>query len=65
MREFSCVAPYLLRRELAAVVERAKEEAKNPAERRVLLAAGARLESEYVDEFTVLGIRFRMRRAVR
>ncbi|MFC9344222.1 DUF5954 family protein [Streptomyces sp. NPDC057020] len=42
---------------------RAKDEAKNPAERRMLLAAVARLETEYVDELTVLGTRYRVVRA--
>ncbi len=42
---------------------RAKDEAQNPAERRALLAAVARLESERVDELTVLGTRNRVVRA--
>ncbi|MFJ4913995.1 DUF5954 family protein [Streptomyces sp. NPDC088726] len=42
---------------------RAKDEAEDRAERRALLAAVARLESERVDEFTVLGTRYRVVRA--
>ncbi|MFB7868027.1 DUF5954 family protein [Streptomyces sp. NPDC056069] len=42
---------------------RAKDEAKSRQERRVLLAAVARLEKEYVDELTVLGTRYRVVRA--
>ncbi|WP_372412298.1 DUF5954 family protein [Streptomyces luteireticuli] len=42
---------------------RAKDEAQNTAERRALLAAVARLESERVDEPTVLGTRYRVVRA--
>ncbi|CAM5635348.1 hypothetical protein SALBM135S_08135 [Streptomyces alboniger] len=42
---------------------RAKDDAKNPAERRALLAAVARLETEYVDELTVLDTRYRVVRA--
>ncbi|MFF3838245.1 DUF5954 family protein [Streptomyces sp. NPDC001930] len=42
---------------------RAKDETKNPAERRALLAAVARLETECVDELTVLGVRYRVVRA--
>ncbi|MEU3480856.1 DUF5954 family protein [Streptomyces sp. NPDC033754] len=42
---------------------RAKDEAKSPAERRALLAAVARLETEDVDELTVLGTRYRVVRA--
>ncbi|MCB5908198.1 DUF5954 family protein [Streptomyces pinistramenti] len=42
---------------------RAKDEAQDRAERRALLAAVARLESERVDELTVLGIRYRIVRA--
>ncbi|MFF8835813.1 DUF5954 family protein [Streptomyces sp. NPDC015130] len=41
----------------------AKDEAKSPAERRALLEAVARLETEYVDEITVLGTRYRVVRA--
>ncbi|MFB7512760.1 DUF5954 family protein [Streptomyces sp. NPDC056144] len=42
---------------------RAKDEAKDRAERRALLAAVARLETERVDELTVLGTRYRVVRA--
>ncbi|WP_229922970.1 DUF5954 family protein [Streptomyces griseocarneus] len=42
---------------------RAKDEAQNTAERRSVLAAVARLESERVDELTALGIRYRVVRA--
>ncbi|KAB8163038.1 hypothetical protein FH609_004015 [Streptomyces sp. 3MP-14] len=42
---------------------RAKDEAGDRAERRALLAAVARLESEPVDELTVLGTRYRVVRA--
>ncbi|MEU0857372.1 DUF5954 family protein [Streptomyces griseofuscus] len=42
---------------------RAKDEAKDRAERRALLAAVARLETEPVDELTVLGTRYRIVRA--
>ncbi|MGI5347617.1 DUF5954 family protein [Streptomyces sp. CA-250714] len=42
---------------------RAKDEAQDRAERRALLAAVARLESERVDELTVLGTRYRIVRA--
>ncbi|MGW2303215.1 DUF5954 family protein [Streptomyces sp. NPDC001809] len=42
---------------------RAKDEAKSPQERRALLAAVARLESERVDELTVLDTRYRVVRA--
>ncbi|MEF9881054.1 DUF5954 family protein [Streptomyces sp. P9-A4] len=42
---------------------RAKDEAKDRAERRALLAAVARLESECVDELTVLDTRYRVVRA--
>ncbi|MER6100458.1 DUF5954 family protein [Streptomyces sp. NPDC001728] len=42
---------------------RAKDEAKDRPERRALLAAVARLESECVDELTVLGTRYRIVRA--
>ncbi|MEU9298632.1 DUF5954 family protein [Streptomyces sp. NPDC048266] len=42
---------------------RAKDEAKSPRERRALLAAVARLETEDVDELTVLGTRYRVVRA--
>lgn len=42
---------------------RAKDEAQDRAERRVLLAAVARLETERVDELTVLGTRYRVVRA--
>ncbi|WP_446040377.1 DUF5954 family protein [Streptomyces sp. SID1121] len=42
---------------------RAKDDAKDRAERRALLAAVARLESERVDELTVLGTRYRVVRA--
>ncbi|MFH8336607.1 DUF5954 family protein [Streptomyces sp. AM6-12] len=42
---------------------RAKDEAKNKAERRALLAAVARLETEPVDELTVLDTRYRIVRA--
>ncbi|MCB8906757.1 MULTISPECIES: DUF5954 family protein [unclassified Streptomyces] len=42
---------------------RAKDEAKNLAERRALLAAVARLETECVDELTVLSTRYRVARA--
>ncbi|MFE6685134.1 DUF5954 family protein [Streptomyces sp. NPDC057743] len=42
---------------------RAKDEAQDRAERRALLAAIARLESEPVDELTVLGTRYRIVRA--
>ncbi|MFC9341513.1 DUF5954 family protein [Streptomyces sp. NPDC057020] len=42
---------------------RAKDEAMNPDQRRVLLAAVARLEKECVDELTVLGTRYRVVRA--
>lgn len=42
---------------------RAKDEAKDRAERRALLAAVARLESERVDELTVLDTRYRVVRA--
>ncbi|MFE5300366.1 DUF5954 family protein [Streptomyces sp. NPDC056632] len=42
---------------------RAKDEAKSRQERRVLLAAVARLEKEEVDELTVLGTRYRVVRA--
>ncbi|MCD2469530.1 DUF5954 family protein [Streptomyces sp. MBT42] len=39
---------------------RAKDEAKSRQERRALLAAVARLETEHVDELTVLGTRYRV-----
>ncbi|MFG2987736.1 DUF5954 family protein [Streptomyces sp. NPDC048257] len=42
---------------------RAKDEAKDRAERRALLAAVARLESERVDELVVSGTRYRVIRA--
>ncbi len=42
---------------------RAKDEAKSREERRVLLSAVARLETEPVDELTVLGTRYRVVRA--
>ncbi|MEV6774734.1 DUF5954 family protein [Streptomyces syringium] len=42
---------------------RAKDEAQSTAERRALLAAVARLESECVDELTVLQTRYRVVRA--
>ncbi|MET9483065.1 DUF5954 family protein [Streptomyces sp. NPDC006638] len=42
---------------------RAKDDAEDRAERRALLAAVARLESERVDELTVLGTRYRVVRA--
>ncbi|MFE5974364.1 DUF5954 family protein [Streptomyces sp. NPDC056460] len=42
---------------------RAKDEVKSLEERRALLAAVARLESEYVDELTVLATRYRVVRA--
>ncbi|MFD7867158.1 DUF5954 family protein [Streptomyces sp. NPDC059783] len=42
---------------------RAKDDAKDVAERRALLAAVSRLEREYVNELTVLGTRFRVVRA--
>ncbi|MBH1937783.1 hypothetical protein I5Q34_26515 [Streptomyces sp. AV19] len=42
---------------------RAKDEAKSAAERRALLTAVAQLESERVDELTVLGTRYRVVRA--
>ena len=42
---------------------RAKDEAKDRAERRALLAAVTRLETEPVDELTVLGTRYRVVRA--
>ncbi|MGC5396425.1 DUF5954 family protein [Streptomyces sp. DT20] len=42
---------------------RAKDEAEDRAERRALLAAVARLESERVDELTVLDTRYRVVRA--
>ncbi|WP_067226323.1 DUF5954 family protein [Streptomyces sp. NBRC 109706] len=42
---------------------RAKDEAKNRAERRALLAAVARLETERVDDLTVLDTRYRIVRA--
>ncbi|OKJ48610.1 hypothetical protein AMK27_38210 [Streptomyces sp. CB02009] len=42
---------------------RAKDEAKSPEERRALLTAVARLETECVDELTVLGTRYRVVRA--
>ncbi|MFD9047949.1 DUF5954 family protein [Streptomyces zaomyceticus] len=42
---------------------RAKDEAKSRQERRALLAAVARLETEHVDELTVLGTRYRVVRA--
>ncbi|MFF1921185.1 DUF5954 family protein [Streptomyces sp. NPDC058221] len=42
---------------------RAKDEAKDRPERRALLAAVARLETECVDELTVLGTRYRVVRA--
>ncbi|WP_338492096.1 DUF5954 family protein [Streptomyces sp. SJL17-4] len=42
---------------------RAKDEAKTTEERRALLAAVARLESEVVDELTVLDTRYRVVRA--
>ncbi|MFF8599901.1 DUF5954 family protein [Streptomyces sp. NPDC015232] len=42
---------------------RAKDDAKSVGERRALLAAVARLETEYVDELTVLGTRYRVVRA--
>ncbi|MFI1094113.1 DUF5954 family protein [Streptomyces sp. NPDC020917] len=42
---------------------RAKDEAQDRAERRALLAAVARLETERVDELTVLGSRYRVVRA--
>lgn len=42
---------------------RAKDEAQDRAERRGLLAAVARLETERVDELTVLGTRYRVVRA--
>lgn len=42
---------------------RAKDDAKDKAERRALLAAVARLESERVDELTVTGTRYRVVRA--
>ncbi|MFB7411378.1 DUF5954 family protein [Streptomyces sp. NPDC056202] len=42
---------------------RAKDEAMNPDQRRVLLAAVARLEEECVDELAVLGTRYRVVRA--
>ncbi|WP_051950860.1 DUF5954 family protein [Actinacidiphila yeochonensis] len=42
---------------------RAKDEARNREERRVLLAALRRLETERVDELTVLGTRYRVVRA--
>lgn len=42
---------------------RAKDEADSRRERRALLAVVARLESEYVDELTVLGMRYRVVRA--
>ncbi|MFE2561610.1 DUF5954 family protein [Streptomyces sp. NPDC059352] len=42
---------------------RTKDEAKSRSERRALLAAVARLETEYVDELTVLGTRYRVVRA--
>ncbi|MFF1380810.1 DUF5954 family protein [Streptomyces sp. NPDC058308] len=42
---------------------RAKDDARDRAERRALLAAVARLESERVDELTVAGTRYRVVRA--
>ncbi|MER6914552.1 DUF5954 family protein [Streptomyces sp. NPDC000594] len=42
---------------------RAKDEARDRAERRALLAAVARLETERVDELTVSGTRYRVARA--
>ncbi|WP_420036112.1 DUF5954 family protein [Streptomyces sp. cg28] len=42
---------------------KAKDEAKDRAERRALLAAVKRLETEPVDELTVLGVRYRVVRA--
>jgi hypothetical protein len=42
---------------------KAKDEADGPAERRELLAAVARLETERIDELTVLGTRYRVVRA--
>ncbi|MEU6993469.1 DUF5954 family protein [Streptomyces sp. NPDC046465] len=42
---------------------RAKDDARDRAERRALLAAVARLESECVDELTVTGTRYRIVRA--
>ncbi|MFI6422916.1 DUF5954 family protein [Streptomyces sp. NPDC050842] len=42
---------------------RAKDQATSRKERRALLAAVARLEKEYVDELTVLDIRYRVVRA--
>ncbi|KOG91700.1 DUF5954 family protein [Streptomyces varsoviensis] len=42
---------------------RAKDEAQDRTERRALLAAVARLETERVDELTVLGTRYRVVRA--
>ncbi|MEV0281179.1 DUF5954 family protein [Streptomyces sp. NPDC050610] len=42
---------------------RAKDDAQDRTERRALLAAVARLESERVDELTVLGTRYRVVRA--
>ncbi|MEU7123581.1 DUF5954 family protein [Streptomyces zaomyceticus] len=42
---------------------RAKDQAKSRQERRALLAAVARLETESVDELTVLGTRYRVVRA--
>lgn len=42
---------------------RAKDEARDKAERRALLAAVARLEREYVDELAVLKTRYRIVRA--
>lgn len=42
---------------------KARDEAEGPAERRELLAAVARLETERLDELTVLGTRYRVVRA--
>ncbi|MGP3970346.1 DUF5954 family protein [Streptomyces sp. 6N223] len=42
---------------------KAKDEADGPCERRELLAAVARLETERIDELTVLGTRYRVVRA--
>ncbi|MFI7102426.1 DUF5954 family protein [Streptomyces sp. NPDC050161] len=62
--EVSNGCPQLARDSLNSLLWfRAKDEAQDRAERRALLAAVARLESERVDELTVLGSRYRIVRA--
>lgn len=60
----TCATPQDARDRLNSMLWfRAKDEAQSRDERRALLAAVARLESERVDELTVLGVRYRMVRA--